>query len=101
DGTFTKEQIKGKQQEIRDSLRATEGRIAVLSEIVTPAPRAEEFRGLLTVWAKMTAAEKRKALGHIIDHIKVYRTEGQQPNRIEIIPRWAPLEMRLAGQLSA
>lgn len=98
DGTFTKAQVKTKQAEIESDLGIVRSKLAIIQESVTSnsAPPPEAFEGFVKIWPRLTVAEKQKALKIIIDHIVISKTEGQKANNLRIVPKWAPLEERLA-----
>ncbi|AZM47874.1 hypothetical protein DMB38_20615 [Streptomyces sp. WAC 06738] len=97
DGVFTKEQVRKKQDELNTDLSIVEQKLSMLGESIASnqAPPAEAFQGFLALWPKLTVVEKQKSLSVIIDHIVVYPTPAGMPNRLEIVPKWAPLEDRL------
>lgn len=97
EGVLTKEAVKKKTEEKQGDLRIIEQRLLLLQDSVASnsVPPKEAFQGFLKVWGKMTHQERRKALGVIIDHIVVIKTPGKQRNKLEIVPKWAPVSEKL------
>lgn len=96
-GDIPRDAGRKKTKEIQEDLSVIEQRIAIVGEAVrtAAAPPPEAFQNFRAIWPKMVVEKQRQALGMVIDHVLVIKTEGKKRNLLEIVPAWAPLSDRI------
>jgi hypothetical protein len=86
---LTEADFRDKREEVEAEIAGLKSRVAVLVEASGPGslPTAEDFRGLLETWPRMTTSAQRAALRQVVDRIEVFPTPGKKQNKIEVVPK--------------
>lgn len=63
-------------------------------------PEREVFQGLLSVWDRATAEEKRRALRKVVDHVRVTppTVSDTAGSHAMVVPLWADASLRIADK---